>query len=261
VDKEYCYLRTISVIAAIDQSLDPSLPRSTFTFWHWAALTSYTSPYGFAGSCVVVRQSHRPIPCDYIALQCSSPSPKVTEPIGRVPLYSFSISLSAFRTYPPVSVLRTVVVFLIFRSTFTRFFLVSDGFSCSSLLGHPTCFLPSVLFVPSHLASPFSFPLGTVSPNPSYPLDWNLWVFGRIVFPSFRRLECLLVFLLQVTPLTILFVTHINILTSDRFSPLGLCPGKLKVSPTFLLSLYRTFYYLWISLFRVPSKSPLRCPS
>jgi len=43
-----------------------------------------------------------------LCFKTSSPSPEVTERIGRVPLSSFSISLSAFRTYPPVLVLRTV---------------------------------------------------------------------------------------------------------------------------------------------------------
>ena len=27
------------------------------TFWHWSSVTSYTSPYGFAGSCVFGKQS------------------------------------------------------------------------------------------------------------------------------------------------------------------------------------------------------------
>jgi len=31
----------------------------------------------------------------------------------------------------------------------------------------------------SHLESPFSFPLGTVSPNSKYSSCWNLWVYGR----------------------------------------------------------------------------------
>lgn len=43
-----------------------------------------------------------------LCFKTSSPSPEVTEQIGRVPLYSFSLSLSAFRTYPPVSVSCTV---------------------------------------------------------------------------------------------------------------------------------------------------------
>jgi hypothetical protein len=43
-----------------------------------------------------------------LCFKTSSPSPEVTERIGRVPLYSFSLSLSAFRTHPPVSVSCTV---------------------------------------------------------------------------------------------------------------------------------------------------------
>jgi hypothetical protein len=48
--------------------------------------------------------------------------------------------------------------------------------------------------------------------------------------------------------LTILFVTHVNIITSDR-SSVGFSPFHSEILPTSSSSLYRTFYYL---IFYVP---------
>jgi len=73
------------------------------------------------------------------SFKTSSPSPEVTEQIGRVPLYSFSLSLSAFRTYPPVSVSCTVL--------FTRFFPVFP------------CFIDLKLFPLSSTLHQVEFPL------------------------------------------------------------------------------------------------------
>lgn len=52
---------TLSVRAAIYLTSIFKLTLSYFSLRHWAVLTSYTSPCGFAGSCGFDNQSHRPI--------------------------------------------------------------------------------------------------------------------------------------------------------------------------------------------------------
>jgi len=80
-------------------------------------------------------------------------------------LHSFSLSLGAFRTYPPVSVSSTVLISL-FSDSFldeacsshlprSRFLPLSTG-----LLRFPTSLHRN--HATAHLGSPFSFPLGTV---------------------------------------------------------------------------------------------------
>ena len=56
-DKEFRYLRTVIVTAAVHQGLDSKLALILVTFWHWAGITPYTSSYEFAQSCVFGKQS------------------------------------------------------------------------------------------------------------------------------------------------------------------------------------------------------------
>ena len=62
-DKELRYLRTIIVIADIDEGLHyaagsiATTHRQCLTFSHWSGVTPYTSSYEFAGSCVFDKQS------------------------------------------------------------------------------------------------------------------------------------------------------------------------------------------------------------
>jgi hypothetical protein len=53
---------------------------------HWAGIRDYTSPYGVAVSCVVIRQLELPGHCDLPDLQAGTPSTEGTGPICRVPL-------------------------------------------------------------------------------------------------------------------------------------------------------------------------------
>ncbi len=57
---------------------------------HWAGIRDYTSPFGVAVSCVVIRQLELPGLCDLPDLQAGTPSPEVTGPICRVPLTTIS---------------------------------------------------------------------------------------------------------------------------------------------------------------------------
>ena len=63
-DKEFRYLRTVIVTAAIDRGFGSErLKPLPLTFRHRAGVTPYTAPYGLAGSCVFGKQSLGPAHC------------------------------------------------------------------------------------------------------------------------------------------------------------------------------------------------------
>ena len=63
-DKELRYHRTVIVTAAIHWSFDIKLGRQvdltqrSLTYQHWAGVSPYTLPFGFAGTCVLDKQLH-----------------------------------------------------------------------------------------------------------------------------------------------------------------------------------------------------------
>ena len=67
-DKEFRYLRTVIVTAAIDRGFGSPRKRIPLTFRHRAGVTPYTSPSGLAGSCVFGKQSLGPLLCGHAAL-------------------------------------------------------------------------------------------------------------------------------------------------------------------------------------------------
>ena len=62
-DKEFRYLRTIIVIAAVHQGFGSRLAPLPLTVWHRAGVSPHTSPRGLAETCVFGKQSVEPIPC------------------------------------------------------------------------------------------------------------------------------------------------------------------------------------------------------
>jgi hypothetical protein len=56
-DKEFRYLRTIIVIADVHWRFGNWREPLPLTFQHWSGVTPYTSPCGFAESCVFGKQS------------------------------------------------------------------------------------------------------------------------------------------------------------------------------------------------------------
>jgi hypothetical protein len=62
-DKEFRYLRTVIVTAAVHWGFGSSREALPLTFQHWAGVSPYTSPYGLAETCVFVKQSPGPILC------------------------------------------------------------------------------------------------------------------------------------------------------------------------------------------------------
>src|ERR671932_1786054 len=49
-DKEFRYLRTVIVTAAVDWGFGSKLAPLPLTFQHWAGISLYTSAYAFAGT-------------------------------------------------------------------------------------------------------------------------------------------------------------------------------------------------------------------
>jgi hypothetical protein len=66
-DKEFRYLRTVIVTAAVHRGFGSELRlRLPFplTFRHWAGVSPYTSSFDFAETCGFVNQSLEPLCCD-----------------------------------------------------------------------------------------------------------------------------------------------------------------------------------------------------
>ena len=88
-DKEFRYLRTVIVTAAVYRGFNSALLitsllqlRPLLTFRHRAGVRPYSSSFDLAKPCVFVKQSPGPFLC---ALSLGSPSPEVTGLICRVP--------------------------------------------------------------------------------------------------------------------------------------------------------------------------------
>src|SRR6266853_6198700 len=76
-DKEFRYLRTVIVTAAVHRGFpSPLRARLRFTFRHWAGVSPYTSAFAFAETCVFGKQSLEPLSCVPLT-HCWSPNSKL----------------------------------------------------------------------------------------------------------------------------------------------------------------------------------------
>ena len=66
-DKEFRYLRTVIVTAAVHWGFDSELAPLLLTFQHWAGVSPYTSSFDLAETCVFAKQSPGPIHCGSIS--------------------------------------------------------------------------------------------------------------------------------------------------------------------------------------------------
>ena len=64
-DKEFRYLRTVIVTAAVYWGFDSGLALLLLTFQHRAGVSPYTSPFGFAETCVFDKQLPGTILCGF----------------------------------------------------------------------------------------------------------------------------------------------------------------------------------------------------
>ena len=125
-DKEFRYLRTIIVIADVHWRFGDWLAPLPLTFQHWSGVTPYTSPYGFAESCVFDKQlleklSLRPILRSerHIAnLRLAFLPSSLTNTLPFILGYSPSPPVSVCGT---VTYIRTLEVFLCTLLPFLRF--------------------------------------------------------------------------------------------------------------------------------------------
>ena len=67
-DKEFRYLRTVIVTAAVYWGFNSMLAHLLLTFQHRAGVSSYTSSFDLAETCVFAKQSPGPIHCGHIAV-------------------------------------------------------------------------------------------------------------------------------------------------------------------------------------------------
>jgi hypothetical protein len=67
-DKEFRYLRTVIVTAAVYWGFNSMLAHLLLTFQHRAGVSPYTSSFDLAETCVFAKQSPGPILCDHIAV-------------------------------------------------------------------------------------------------------------------------------------------------------------------------------------------------
>ena len=91
-DKEFRYLRTVIVTAAVYRRFGSERKPLPLTFRHWAGVSPYTSACALAGTCVFGKQSLGPILCHPFPLTWRArsrywgpPSPEVTGSICRIP--------------------------------------------------------------------------------------------------------------------------------------------------------------------------------
>src|SRR6266545_3130725 len=74
-DKEFRYLRTVIVTAAVHWGFSSRREPLPLTFQHWAGVSPYTSAYALAETCVFGKQSPGPAPCGRRQLDTRSVSP------------------------------------------------------------------------------------------------------------------------------------------------------------------------------------------
>src|SRR5690349_3549129 len=67
-DKEFRYLRTVIVTAAVHRGFNSEREPLLLTFRHWAGVSPYTSACAFAETCVFGKQSVEPFHCGQLTL-------------------------------------------------------------------------------------------------------------------------------------------------------------------------------------------------
>jgi hypothetical protein len=107
-DKEFRYLRTVIVTAAVHRGFSSPLARFPLTFRHWAGVSPYTSLFSLAETCAFGKQSTEPLHCDPPCEGCPfSRSYGTILPSSLTRVLPLTLVSS---TRPPVSVCGTVDV-------------------------------------------------------------------------------------------------------------------------------------------------------
>ncbi len=111
-DKEFRYLRTVIVTAAVHQGLVSKREPLHVTFWHWAGVSPYTSSYDLARTCVFDKQLHELFRCGLQSVDKSQiigkAYPEVTPAVLPSSLNIVIPNTLVFSTRPPALVCGTV---------------------------------------------------------------------------------------------------------------------------------------------------------
>ena len=135
-DKEFRYLRTVIVTAAVYRGFDSELAPLLLTFRHWAGVSPYTSAFAFAETCVFAKQSPGPFHCGFDQPNCKQ----------RVAKRPFSRSYGAML---PSSLTRVLPIALVCS---TRLPVSDCGTDTIDLARHFSCQLGSLDFKAKPLA-------------------------------------------------------------------------------------------------------------
>ena len=103
-DKEFRYLRTVIVTAAVYWGFNSMLAHLLLTFQHRAGVSPYTSSFDLAETCVFDKQSPGPILCGLLCRHPFSRSYGVILPSSLTTLLPLALE---FSSYLPVSVCGT----------------------------------------------------------------------------------------------------------------------------------------------------------
>ena len=117
-DKEFRYLRTVIVTAAVHRGFISELSLLHLTFRHWAGVSPYTSACAFAETCVFGKQSAEPFHCNLTttARRSFSRSYGSILPNSLAEVLPFAF---VFSTRLPVSVCGTVGMLLHLQTLFS----------------------------------------------------------------------------------------------------------------------------------------------
>ncbi len=127
-DKEFRYLRTVIVTAAVYWGFNSMLAHLLLTFQHRAGVSPYTSSFDLAETCVFAKQSPGPIHCGHVSV--ASLFPKLRD------------QFAEFLNYPSPVGLR-----ILFPSTCVGLRYGRLRYTLSFSRPRPTCF-PTLISVP-----------------------------------------------------------------------------------------------------------------
>jgi hypothetical protein len=127
-DKEFRYLRTLIVRAAVYRGFDSELAPLLLTFRHWAGVSPYMSAFALARTCVFAKQSPGPFHCGLD--QSTDKRPTARRPFSR----SYGANL-------PSSLTRVLPIALVFS---TRLPVSDCGTDTVDLARHFSCQLGSL---------------------------------------------------------------------------------------------------------------------
>ena len=167
-DKEFRYLRTVIVTAAVHRGFSSQLSPLPLTFRHWAGVSLYTSSFDFAQTCVFGKQSIGPFLCGLLGLKGASPY-HLTEAILLPKLRIYFAEFLNEGSPDPLGILypSTCVGLRYGHASLTRGFSRQHGLSCFRPIGLAVTPQLSGSFTP-HLNA-YKLGTGSSSRRPTYP--------------------------------------------------------------------------------------------